>query len=207
MRPAHKRPLAQRSPRAPAGRRGRSSSCPRLPFCRTLRRAAASKYCRSLLEDVPIEANSRNGVRGYCPFAVPRPGGRYSPGSRLEARTPVRTPGRLSGDDGGPSGRAGSARQQLVRQTAAVSIQYDSGLSQGPAAHSTGRVEVRQKNCRCDRPLAAMIDGGTRGREPHVQHQAARVHHAARRRGSVAARGARAAAGDADDWVSLQRVA
>ena len=54
----------------------------------------------------------------------------------------------------------------LARQTAAASIQYDSGLAQGPAAHSPGRVEVRQKNCRCDRPLAAMIDGGTRGREP-----------------------------------------
>ena len=40
-----------------------------------------------------------------------------------------------------------------------------------------------------------MIGGGTRGREPHVRHETARVHHAARRRGGcVAARGARAAA-------------
>ena len=36
-------------------------------------------------------------------------------------------------------------------------------------------------------------------------NEAARVHHASRRRGGVAARGARAAAGDAGDWVSLRR--
>jgi hypothetical protein len=42
--------------------------------------------------------------------------------------------------------------------------------------------------------LAGRIDGGTRGREPHVRHQAARVHHGSRRCGSrVAARRARAA--------------
>jgi hypothetical protein len=40
-----------------------------------------------------------------------------------------------------------------LSQTAATSIQYDSGLPQGPAAHSTGRVEVRQTDC---------VDGGRR---------------------------------------------
>ena len=55
---------------------------------------------------------------------------------------------------------------------------------------------MRQTAC-ARRSLAGMIGGGTRGREPHVRHEAARVHHAARRRGgSVAARGARAAAGE-----------
>ena len=45
------------------------------------------------------------------------------------------------------------------------------------------------------RSLAGMIGGGTRGREPHVRHEAAGLRHAARRRGGrVAARGARAAA-------------
>ena len=44
----------------------------------------------------------------------------------------------------------------------------------------------------------------TRGgwRTPHVLHEAARVHHAGRRRGSVAARGARAAADDTGDRIS-----
>ena len=38
--------------------------------------------------------------------------------------------------------------------------------------------------------------------------KAARVHHAARRRGGrVAARGARAAAGNAGDWVSAKHIA
>src|SRR5260370_32204728 len=41
-----------------------------------------------------------------------------------------------------------------------------------------------------------------RGGTPHVRHKAARVHHAARRRGCrVAARGAHAAASDAGDRV------
>jgi hypothetical protein len=39
-------------------------------------------------------------------------------------------------------------------------------------------------------------------RKAHVRHEATRVHHAHRRRGSVAARGARAAAGDAGSRVS-----
>src|SRR5262249_55262957 len=42
--------------------------------------------------------------------------------------------------------------------------------------------------------------------ESHDLDTTARVHHAARRRGSVAARGARAAGGDAGDWISLRRV-
>jgi len=64
--------------------------------------------------------------------------GRYSPGSH-----------RAYGDRSGrqddiiegwrrPRGRVWSARQPLARQTAAASIQYDSGLAQGPASHSTG---------------------------------------------------------------------
>ena len=60
---------------------------------------------------------------------------------------------------------------------------------------------MRQTAC-ARRSLAGMIGGGTRGREPHVRHEAARVHHAARRRGGgVAARGAGAAAGDAGGRV------
>ena len=43
---------------------------------------------------------------------------------------------------------------------------------------------MRQTAC-ARRFLAAMIGGGTRGREPHVRHEAARVHHAARRRGGA----------------------
>ena len=41
----------------------------------------------------------------------------------------------------------------------------------------------------------------------HARPKATRVHYAARRRGSVAARGARAAGGDAGDRVSWRRVA
>ena len=35
---------------------------------------------------------------------------------------------------------------------------------------------MRQKNCRCGRPLAAMIDDGLRGREPHVQAELQAIH-------------------------------
>jgi len=49
------------------------------------------------------------------------------------------------------------------------------------------------------RSPTGMIGGGTLGREPHVWHEAARVHHAARRRSSgVAASGACAGAHAAD---------
>ena len=41
---------------------------------------------------------------------------------------------------------------------------------------------MRQTAC-VRRSLAGMIGGGTRGREPHVRHEAARVHHPTRRRG------------------------
>src|SRR5438128_666025 len=44
------------------------------------------------------------------------------------------------------------------------------------------------------------------GGSPHVRHETARVHDAARRRGYVAARGARAAAGDAGHRVPQQRI-
>ena len=44
---------------------------------------------------------------------------------------------------------------------------------------------MRQTDLRQWRSLAGMIGGGTRGREPHVRHEAARVHHAARRRGGA----------------------
>src|SRR5262249_16703299 len=37
--------------------------------------------------------------------------------------------------------------------------------------------------------------------DTHVGHETARLHHAPRRGGRVAARGARAAAGDAGDWI------
>jgi hypothetical protein len=40
-----------------------------------------------------------------------------------------------------------------------------------------------------------------------VSHEATRVHIGSRRRGGVAARGARAAAGDAGDWVPWERFA
>jgi hypothetical protein len=53
----------------------------------------------------------------------------------------------LSKDDGDPGGRAGSAGRPLVSQTAATSIQNDSGLPQGPADPSLGRLEVRQTAC------------------------------------------------------------
>ena len=43
---------------------------------------------------------------------------------------------------------------------------------------------MRQTAC-ARRFLPAMIGGGTRGREPHVRHEAARVHHAARRRAAA----------------------
>ena len=52
----------------------------------------------------------------------------------------------------------------------------------------------------------AMIGGGTWERA-HARHEATRVHHAARRRGGVAASGARAAAGDAGDRVHERAVA
>ena len=58
--------------------------------------------------------------------------------------------------------------------------------------------ERRQTAC-ARRFLPAMIDGGTRGRELHVRHQAARVHDASWRRGCVAARGAGAATWEAAD--------
>ena len=158
VRPAHKRPPRSRSPRAPA-RRGRSSSCPRLPFCRTLRRAAASKYCRSLLEDVPIEANSWSGSEGTARLSAAAGGVDIA---RAATELTKNRSGRQETDLGGP---ARSARRPLARRTAAASIQYDSGLAQRPAAHSTGRVEVRQTAC-VRRSLAGMIGGGTRGREP-----------------------------------------
>ena len=54
------------------------------------------------------------------------------------------------------------------------------------------------------RPASAGHDGGFLGREPHARHEAARVHHAARRRGGGVAGAARAgaAASDAGDRVS-----
>src|SRR3954453_386364 len=109
-------PLAQRSPRAPA-RRGRSSSCPRLPFCRTLRRAAASKYCRSLLEDVPIEANSWSGSEGTARLSAAAGGVDIA---RAATELTKNRSGRQETDLGGP---ARSARRPLARRTAAASIQ------------------------------------------------------------------------------------
>jgi hypothetical protein len=62
----------------------------------------------------------------------------------------------------------------LASQTAATSIQNDSGLPQGPAAPSTGRLELRQTDCATavagwyDRRAAGIIGGGRaweRGRE------------------------------------------
>ena len=83
---------------------------------------------------------SRSGVRGYCPFERRRPGGRYSPGSR-------RAYGDRSGHQhetiGRPKGQA--VDRSRAKQQAPL---FSSGLPEGPAAHSTGRVEVRQKNCR-----------------------------------------------------------
>ena len=49
------------------------------------------------------------------------------------------------------------------------SIQNNSGLPQGPADPSTGRLLMRQTAC-ARRFLAGMIGGGTRGREPHARH-------------------------------------
>ena len=90
---------------------------------------------------------SRNGVRGYCPFAAPRPGVTIAraAGELTETRS-GRQDDTIEGD-GDLGGRAGSARRPLARRTAAASIQNNSGLAQGPAAHSTGRLEVRQTDC------------------------------------------------------------
>ena len=44
-------------------------------------------------------------------------------------------------------GGAAAAAWPLARQTAATSIQNDSGLPQGPADLSAGRLEVRQTAC------------------------------------------------------------
>ena len=94
---------------------------------------------------------SRSGVRGYCPFERRGQGVDIAraAGELTETAPDARTI--LSRDDGDLGGRAGSARRPLARQTAATSIQNDSGLPQGPAAHSTGRLEVRQTDC---------VDGG-----------------------------------------------
>src|SRR5260370_36837258 len=51
----------------------------------------------------------------------------------------------------------------------------------------------------------ALASGG--GASPHVRHETTAVHHASRRRGSVAVCGARAAAGDAGGWLPLHRPA
>jgi hypothetical protein len=79
------------------------------------------------------------------------------------------------------------------RQHQHTSIQNNSGLPQGPADLSPGRLLMRQTAC-ARRSLAGMIGGGTLGREPHLWHEAARLHHAARRGGGVAVCSARAAA-------------
>jgi hypothetical protein len=76
-----------------------------------------------------------------------------------------------------PRGRAGSARRPLARQTAATTIQNVSGLAQGPAEPSTGRLDVRQTAC-ARRSLAAMIDGGT-WEGAHARHEATGVRSAA----------------------------
>src|SRR5262245_17247859 len=52
-------------------------------------------------------------------------------------------------------------------------------------------------------PFGGIVAGiAQAGGRPDVRHKTARLHHAARRRGGVAARGARAAVGDAGDWIS-----
>src|SRR6476646_12278410 len=82
---------------------------------------------------------------------------------------------------------------------AATSIQKNSGLPQGPADLSPGRLLMRQTAC-APAVLAGKISARHLGGSPHARHEAARVHHAARWRGGrVAARGARAAADDAGD--------
>jgi len=71
---------------------------------------------------------------------------------------------------------------------AAVLIQNDSGPPQRPADPSPGRLLMRQTTC-ARRSLAGMIVGDI-WEGAHAWHEAARVHHAARRRGGgVAARG------------------
>ena len=64
---------------------------------------------------------------------------------------------------------------------------------------------MRQTAC-ARRSLAGMIGGGTRGREPPCSASGTRIHHTARRRGSVADRGSCAATGDAGSGISARHV-
>ena len=81
------------------------------------------------------------------------------------------------------------------------SIHNNSGLPQGPVDPAIGRLDLRQTDCAM--AVAGWYDWrGTVGGSPHVQHEAARVHHSPRRRGShLAASGAGAAVGDAGDRI------
>jgi hypothetical protein len=53
-------------------------------------------------------------------------------------------------------------------------IQNDSGLPQGPADPSPGRLLLASDRLRPAGSLAGMIGDGTLGREPHVRHEASR---------------------------------
>ena len=90
----------------------------------------------------------RSGVRGYVGSERRGQGGDIAraAGELTETRS-GREDDTIEGD-GDPSGRAGSARRPLARRTAAASIQYDSGLPQGPADAFHRRLEVRQTDCR-----------------------------------------------------------
>src|SRR5262245_22908058 len=76
-----------------------------------------------------------------------------------------------------------------------------------PAAATSIQSDFRsaQRTCRSLRGRLTMRETHRMGRgQTHVSHETTRLHHAARRRGGVAAWGTRAAAGDAGRWLPSQ---
>ena len=108
----------------------------------------------------------RSGVRGYCPFAVPRPRGRYSPGSRRAYGNPLRTPGRYYRGlmEAGRSSGIGSAAARAPNSSRLYSERFRSAPRTGCAFHRQGGGAANR--LRQWRSLAGMVGGGTRGREP-----------------------------------------
>ena len=100
-------------------------------------------------------------------------------------------------------GRDGGVREESAQGVKGVgrpsdaSIQNISGVAQGPAVRSV--IPWMVANQPYSHGLRWHKAGGAR---PHVRHDTARVHHAALRRGGVAARGARAADCNSGDRLS-----
>ena len=88
----------------------------------------------------------RSGVRGYCPFKRRGQGGDIARAAGELTETAPDATTILSRDDGDLGvERIGSATAREPNSSHLYSEQFRS--AQGPAAHSTGRVEVRQTDC------------------------------------------------------------